>query len=195
MGLPKGGIVALENRERPALAGVNSSVALSLAAAATTQGLWTVVLGWPTLGLVAAENLGVNLGRLVMAEVNSAEETLVALDILVGPIELIIVNNLDLSTREHKHLISRLRSKGTTLISLNTSWKRLPDVILRASVLEWQGLGRGHGYLQRRRIRVQSVGRRGASQERCVEIWMPAVGGNTKTAKGSRSARHGLRVV
>lgn len=176
--LPKGWVVSLAAQAGSA----NSSLALALAAATTAQGSWVVALGWPSLGLVAAHNLGVNLNRLVLADVSSSEETLLALDTLVGSVELIMVNNLRLNGREHRHLTSRLRTRGTTLISVNTSWHTTPDITLWASTLSWEGLGNGHGHLRLRRVNIRSRGRRKASQERSVQVWLPGPEGKVESA-------------
>jgi hypothetical protein len=78
------------------------------------------------------------------------------------------------------------------LVERGSDWPQGGDLALTVGDVEWQGIGQGHGHLQRRRAEVRVSGRRSAGRDAECTLWLPADSGVVaataatvaKTAKG-----------
>lgn len=153
------------------------SVALSLTAAVTTGGGWAVAVGLPSLGLVAAAEMGVELRRLALVP-RPGDEWAVVAAALVDGFDLLMVRPPGrVRPVDARRLAARVRERGAVMLVVDApDWPESPD--LRLSVTGhrtvWEGLGSGHGCLTGRRTEVVSGGRRVGGRERRVEVWLPA---------------------
>jgi len=155
----------------PTTAQAPTSLMLALLAAASQSGSWCGVVGVPTLGAVAAAELGLALDRLALVPYPGAEwATVVAalldgLDIVVaappGPIAPAVAGRLAARARQH----------GSVLVAYG-SW-RGADVMLESVRGVWNGLGDGRGRLRSRELTIRSVGRGAAAAARQVSMWLP----------------------
>ena len=56
-------------------------------------------------------------------------------------------------------------------------WPLGGDLALSVGEVEWEGVGRGHGYLRGRRAQVRVSGRRAAGRVGECSLWLPAGSG------------------
>jgi hypothetical protein len=78
-----------------------------------------------------------------------------------------------------RRLAARARERRAVLVVLSRSrrWPEGPDVQLVVETGGWRGLESGHGHLRERHAEVLSTGRRGATREVRVALWLPASSG------------------
>src|SRR3984957_2299711 len=153
------------------------SLALSLVAAATVEGAWAAAVGLPSLGLLAAAELGVRLERLALVPVPRDRWPVVVAALLDGMDLLLLGLPGRARAADARRLIARAREQGTVLVVLeppgSPCWPEAPDLRLSVAAAAWDGLGCGHGYLRSRRMDVVVRGRRAAARERRVSMWLP----------------------
>ena len=77
-----------------------------------------------------------------------------------------------------RRLTARARERGTVVVLAGggavSAWPEGADLRLALTVPDWEGLGRGHGHLQRRRVHLEVTGRREAARPRAADLWLPA---------------------
>jgi len=135
----------------------------------------------------AAADLGVSLERTVfVADPTSGSrassqqaDAAAVLSALVDGVDVLllahhVVNSLSPSLL--RRLQTRVQSRGGILVVVNekiSSTSSLSaDVRLTATTEQWQGVGSGHGHLQRRRVLLQLDGRRRARTS-AHSVWLP----------------------
>ena len=177
----------------------STSLALALISAASAAGSWCAAVGLPSLGLVAAAELGIVLDRfpLVAAPASGREretrpsgreretrpsgrerETgwawVVAALLDACDVVLACPGSLPAGVRpsDARRLAVRARERGSVLV-VTGAWPEGADVRLQLSASRWEGLGRGHGRLTGRRVEVVAGGRGAAARERRVALWLP----------------------
>ena len=163
------------------------SCALAVLVAPTQTGSWAGVVGLPSCGVQAAADLGVCLERTVfVADPTSGSrassqqaDAAAVLSALVDGVDVLllahhVVNSLSPSLL--RRLQTRVQSRGGILAVVNekiSSTSSLSaDVRLTATTEQWQGVGSGHGHLQRRRVLLQLDGRRRARTS-AHSVWLP----------------------
>jgi hypothetical protein len=153
------------------------SVALSIAAGVTASGGWAVAVGLPSLGLVAAAEMGVELRRLALVP-HPGEQWAVVAAALVDGFDLLMLRPPGrVRPVDARRLAARVRERGTVLLVVDApDWPESSDLRLSLSRPRtgWEGLGAGYGCLTGRRMEVVSSGRRVGGRERRVEVWLPA---------------------
>ena len=158
------------------------SLALALAAAATAGGGWAAAVGLPSIGLVAATELGVDLERLALVPAPGQRWPGVVAALLDG-VDLLLLGLPDRArAADARRLAARARERGTVLVVVEAagsagSWPEAPDLRLQVVGAAWSGLGAGHGHLRARRVEVAVAGRRAAGRERRVGLWLPGPDG------------------
>jgi hypothetical protein len=156
--------------------GGSTSLALALVAAASQAGSWLAAVGLPSLGLVAAEEAGVALERLVLvaSPERAAWGSVVAA--LVDGFDLLLLHTGRGGVRptDARKLVARARERGTVLLQLGPGWEGEADVALRLTDARWFGLDDGYGHLDARRVTVEVTGRGAAARPRRHELWLPA---------------------
>jgi hypothetical protein len=164
-----------------------TSLALALASRATVMGSWLAVVGMAPIGIEAASELGVAIDRLVSVDANGcppgdwADRVAAAAD----GFELILTRPPARAERVIRKVRQRVQARGVVLLTVSSGVGDPgvgADVVLETLVTlqtvagGWEGLGRGHGHLRRRRVVVRTGGRRVPRQvER--ELWLPGVTG------------------
>lgn len=182
-GLRRGSTLAIDG---PAA----TSLALATAAAASQDGAWVAAVGFPSLGLLAAAELGVALERFVLVASpdttpgpdNETATWAAAVAALVDAFEVVLVQTTDrVRARDARRLAARSRERGAVLVQVgSTRWPEGADVTFEVTAASWEGLGQGHGYLQSRKVTVVGGGRREAARPRQVELWLPSVDGTVE---------------
>lgn len=160
-----------------------TSLSLALAAGPTRAGSWVACVGADEVGWAAAEELGVDLGRLVVVRPpeQAVPEVLAA---LVDAVDLVVWGSRPtLSHTTARRLHARARERGTALVvvdprrSARAGWPGAPDVELVVRDLGWSGIGAGWGHLRSRHVRVEAGGRRSPGPPRRVELLLPGPDG------------------
>ncbi len=139
------------------------SCALALMVAPTQAGSWAGVVGMPELGVAAATELGVVVSRTVFVSALADADAPNALSALVDGVDVVVLSRAitsSLSPSLARRLQTRVQSRGGVLVVVGSPGALSVDVQLTSTVHEWEGLGAGHGHLQRRRVSLQLDGRR-----------------------------------
>jgi len=214
-GLPRGATILLGSMQapetpfrpaadtsgsRPAQQGRVSgltSLLLLLLAGASSQGHWCAVAGLPELGLVAAVEMGADLGRLVLVPHPGSEGRWQSVVMtLLETVDLVcFAPDTPVRVTDARRLSARARERGSSLVvfdqpsppasakglgcsgqgrRLGARWPGPPD--LRCAVREsaWSGLEHGHGLLSARQLEAEVGGRGAASRPRRGRLRLPA---------------------
>lgn len=147
---------------------------MALIAAATRSG-WAAAVGIPSLGLVAAGELGVHLDRLALVPRPGERWAAVVAALVDGFDMLLLSPPVRVGMTDARRLSARTRERGAVLVVLASGsvWPVAPDLHLSVVSSEWNGLRAGSGYLRERRVEVACRGRRAASRERRKALWLP----------------------
>ena len=125
-------------------------------------------MGLPSLGLVAADELGVALERLVLVAAPERDAWGGVVAALVDGFDLVVLHagRTGVRTADARRLVARARERGAVLLQLGPGWPEGADVQLEVTRARWEGLDDGHGHLQARKVRVTGGGRGEAAQPR-----------------------------
>jgi hypothetical protein len=156
--------------------GGGTSLALALVAEASRAGSWTVAVGLPSLGLVAAAEAGVALERLVLV---AAPERAVwggVVAALVDGFDVLLLHAGRGGVRQvdARKLVARARERGAVLVQLGPGWEGEADLSLRIVEARWEGLDEGYGHLLTRRVTLEVTGRGAAARPRRAQLWLPS---------------------
>ncbi len=157
-----------------------TTLALALLAAATGAGSWCAAVGLPDPGVVAAAGLGLDLRRVVFVPHPGAGWAEAAGDLLSGVDAVLVRPPGRAGLTAARHLSARARDRQAALVVLLEGPGRWPlggDLALSVGEVEWEGVGRGHGYLRGRRAQVRVSGRRAAGRVGECSLWLPAGSG------------------
>ena len=172
-----------------------SSLALAVVAAASSLGSWCAAVGWPSLGVAAAAELGVALERFpLVAWPASLSEGPTIVAALLDAFDVVLVRapSRGLRLGDARRLSARARERGAVLVHVGSDVEGA-DVRLTTERPEWHGLGDGHGHLTGRTVDVVAGGRGAASRQRRVRVWLPAPdGGVTEAPEFASSNRIGV---
>lgn len=161
-------------------AGGGTTLALSLVAAASQAGSWCAVVGIPDLGAPAAEQLGVDLNRLVCVPCPGVQWAPAIADLIEGVDVVILRPPPHVKGALVGRLVARLRDRRAVLVVVDEGgrWPESYDVHLRVETARWVSIGPGEDCLRRRLATVSAGdGVRGA--------------GAAPSSSGSRPARPG----
>jgi hypothetical protein len=158
---PQGGL------KRGSTVAINGSLGLALhvIAGASQAGAWCTSVGLPSLGLVAAAEAGIDLARFPMVA-NPGDDWATVAAALLDAFDVVLLQAPKRGA--NRRLEARARERGAVLVVAG-DWPGA-DVRLAVARSEWEGLGDGHGHLQRHRIEVVATGRRAAARERRIEL-------------------------
>jgi hypothetical protein len=176
-GLRRGSTVAVGSSPG---AGGATSLALALVAQASQAGSWVAAVGVPSLGLVAADELGIALERLVLVAAPERADWGGVAAALIDGFDLVILHpgRGGLRSADARRLVARVRERGAVLVPLGPGWPAEADVTLQVTRTRWEGLDDdGHGHLRARKVRVVRTGRGEAAQPRRADLWLPAAAG------------------
>lgn len=154
------------------------SLMLGLLAAASHAGSWCGIVGVPSLGAEAAEEYGLDLGRLVLVPEPGPRWFAVA-SALAEVLPIVAVKpGARPRDGDISRLAARLRDRGTALLTLG-AWPGA-DALLSVSDPRWRGLGDGHGYLAGREVTVTASSRR-FPVPRSTRMLLPDAAGSAAT--------------
>lgn len=171
-----------------------TSLALAAVAEASADGAWVAAIGFPSLGLVAAIDMGIAIERFVLVAAPDptpgpdGEPTLwaTAVATLVDSFDVVLVHtDTTVRARDGRRLTARVRERDAVLVQVRSDpWPEGADVTLTvpADGVRWVGLGEGYGHLEGRRVTVVGGGRRDAARPRRAELWLPSPAGDVEAA-------------
>lgn len=177
--LPDGGL------QRGHVVGCDGPAAVSLAGAvvagAARAGSWVLLLGVPTIGLEALDELGVPLHRVVAVEAGTgptawAERLAAAAD----GFELILTVAPRGAERVERKVRQRVRARGAVVVSVGGGVLGC-DLAFTSGAPRWVGIGHGHGRLAAREVDVELTGRRVPKTVR-RRLWLPGPDGRIRAA-------------
>lgn len=149
-----------------------TSLALSLLAGPSAAGSWCAVVGADDLGLVAAAQVGADLGRLALVPSPGRQWPVVTAALLEGFDVVLLRPPATVSQAEARKLEARARERGSVLTVLSARWPGAADVRLEVSGGHWRGLDIGCGYLWGAEVEVTAGGRGAASRPRRARTWL-----------------------
>ena len=153
------------------------TLALSLVSAASGSGRWVSVVGVPSLGPVAAAQLGVQLERLVLVP-GPLQQWAAVTAALLESMDVVVVRPPGrVRPVEARRLAARTRERGAILVVLGPGWPEGVDLSLTVTRAAWEGLEDGHGLLRGRRAEVAVSGRRAGGGDRRGWLWLPGPDG------------------
>jgi hypothetical protein len=170
--------------------GGSTSLALALVAAASQAGSWTAAVGLPSLGLVAADEAGVALERLVLVAPPERATWGGVVAALVDGFDVLLLHATRGGVRQvdARKLVARARERGTVLVQLGSGWEAEADLALRIVEARWEGLDDGYGHLAARRVVLEATGRGAAARPRRAELWLPAADAPVAVVEPERQA-------
>ena len=151
------------------------SLLLALLAAASGAGSWCALVGVPDLSGEAAHSHSLDLRRLAVVPHPGERWATVAAALLDG-VDVVVLRPppaTPVRPGEARRLAARARTLSRVLVVLGPGWPEPPDLSLEVTASAWEGLGRGYGHLDRRRVEVEARGRRGATRPRRAVVWFP----------------------
>lgn len=172
---------------------VSGSVSLlfALLSAASADGAWCALVGFPRLSAESAREYGIDLTRLALVPTPGAGWTTVvgalldAVDIVCARTPRGVGGRTALPPADIRRLAARARSKDAVLVPYvdGTEWPGA-DVRLQAvsPVGAWSGIGAGTGRLRARQVQVSAGGRGPATRPKSISLWLPADGGGISEA-------------
>jgi hypothetical protein len=163
----------------------SSSLLLALLAEATAAGSWAAVVGLPSLGLAAAAEYGVDVGRLALVPRPGADLPAVLAALLDG-VDLVVASTSTIQPAVARRLSARARHRGAVLLAFG-AWPGA-DVELSCRLEPWSGLEDGYGHLRQRRALVRVRGRGAAARPVSAQLWLPGRDGSLRSAAAPRLA-------
>ncbi|MFF0815546.1 hypothetical protein ACFYVR_10395 [Rhodococcus sp. NPDC003318] len=170
-GLPRGSVVTVTG---------SGSLLVGLLAAVTGSGGHAAVIGHPRLGLLAAAEMGADLGRLAMIP-NPGPDPVEVAAVLLDGLDLVVLGlgGLAVPPSRARAVVARARSKGATLVVTGGRWSGA-EIRLDATVRGYDGLGdggvgdsatgRGCARLRGLRLAVGAEGRAFRRRTACVDL-------------------------
>jgi hypothetical protein len=160
-----------------------TTLALALTGAASVAGSWTAVVGAPSLGLVAALELGIAPERLLVVPEPPRESWATVVATLIDAVDLVLLRSTRVAPGEARRLLARAREREAVVVALpGTPWPG-SDVRLTIERSSWTGpCELGAGRLVARRAQVVTSGRGISACERRAELWLPDPDGRVELA-------------
>jgi hypothetical protein len=196
--LPEGGLRRGSTLTLAAGGGAGcTSLALALIMPVTQSGSWVAAVGLPSLGLVAAVQLGASLDRLALVPAAGASWPVVVAALLESVDVVLLVPSGRVQPSDARRLSAKARERGAVLVVLQPAgapsarWPEAADLHLTVGDAHWEGLGHGSGHLRSRVLDVVSSGRRAASRPRIWRVTLPGPDGQVGLAPVSAGADAG----
>lgn len=179
-GLRRGSVVSVTG---------STSLALALLAGASAAGSWCAAVGLPSLGVVAAAEMGIALDRFpLVAAPSQPDEWAWAVAALIDAVDVVLARPPGPVREAHaRRLAAKVRERSAVMVLTGGSWPGA-DVRLAVTGAAWEGVGQGDGRLRARRVDVVGAGRGAAGREKRVALWLPGPDGAVATAAATTSS-------
>ncbi|UUV32070.1 hypothetical protein NQK81_01095 [Amycolatopsis roodepoortensis] len=156
----------------------STSLLLGLLAEASRTGSWAGVIGMPSLGVAAAAECGVELGRLVLVP-RPGNDVAAVIGAVMDGVDLVVVGPAAcraMSAPMAQRLSRRARNRGAVLLATG-EWSGA-DLTLRCELGTWAGGSQdGRGRLDYRDTVVHRTGKTTAGGGRPVSVRLPGPNG------------------
>jgi hypothetical protein len=161
------------------------SLLLALLGAASADGAWCALVGFPRISAESACEYGIDLTRLAIVPASElpASGWTTAVGALLDAVDIVAARppsaRRGLAPADIRRLAARTRSKDAVLmpyVAGEAGWPAA-DVRLHAACGIWSGIGPGTGRLRARRVEVSAGGKGPAARPRAATLWLPADGG------------------
>jgi hypothetical protein len=160
----------------------STSLLLALLARPSQEGSWCGVVGMPELGAEAAEQVGVDLSRIVLIP-DPGPRWLAVTATIADVLPVVAVRpGGRVVPGEVSRLSARLRERGGVLL-VQGVWPQA-EASIAVDRSEWSGVGDGHGFLRRRVLTVSVTSRRQAVPRR-ARLVLPDETGGLSTMPGA----------
>jgi hypothetical protein len=159
------------------------SLLLALLGAASADGAWCALVGFPRISAEAAHEYGIELSRLAIVPAPGAGWT-IAVGALLDAVDIVAARPARVVPGDMRRLAARARSRDAVLMPFLAGADSWPgaDVRLSARSGPWSGIGAGTGRLQAREVSISAEGRGAAARPRSATLWLPAPGGGIEPA-------------
>ncbi len=189
-GLRRGSVVGVDGPAAP-------SLAMVLVAVVAGGAGWVAVVDGADLGLAAAGELGVDLGRCVLVD-PPADRQAEALMVLVDAVDVVLVG-APRSRPIPPRVRARCRERGVVLVGIGgngagTGGAGLgpTDLALVTGDAAWVGPADGAGRLTARRVTMSATGWGVLAPGRSVPAWLPGPTGGLTPAEVPRPVTSGV---
>jgi hypothetical protein len=179
--LPAGGVLAVQG---------STSLLLGLLAAPSREGAWTALVGAPAVGLLAAADAGMALGRTVVVPAPGPDAPLALAALLDGMDVVVVGPDAALTEADRRRLTVRARQRDAVLVP-TVRWPGA-HVTLDARGGSWSGADAGAGWLRRRTLRVLRTGRGVAARPVEIDVEVPLTASEAAAGQQPRRAPGGL---
>lgn len=146
-----------------------TALALALGAAASQAGSWVGMVGAPSLGLLAAAELGLAPERLLVVADPPVQSWARVVAALLDAVDIVYAWSTNAGAADARRLLARAREREALLIPLGARWPLAADVRLSVAAPEWVVDGR----LVARRLTVVASGKGVYARERTTTLWLP----------------------
>lgn len=153
------------------------SLGMALMARVSAEGGWCGVVGLPSLGCLAASELGVRTDRLALVPQPGPAWAEVTAALLSGLDAVLVQPAGPVPGQLARRLAARARQYRCTVFTLGQVWEG-SDVRVAAVDQEWFGLGPGAGRLHSRMVRMIASTRPGSQ----LDLWLPGQDGEIRLA-------------
>jgi hypothetical protein len=161
-------------------AGDLSMLSMALAAGSVASGAWCAAAGIAEFGVVAAADAGLDPARLLLVPELGPNWPQVVASLLDGCDLVLLRPPAQPSAHIRRRLEAAVRRYGAVLLVAG-SWEGA-QVRLRVTSRAWVGVGKGHGRLRGRRVRVVADGRGEWSRAQARWLWLPGPDGTVSQA-------------
>lgn len=161
-GLPAGTVLAVRG---------STTLLLALLAEASRSGSWVALVGAPAVGMLAAADAGIALGRTVLVPAPGPDAPAAVAALLDGMDVVVVGPGATLLDADRRRLAARARERGAVLVA-QAAWPGA-HVTLDARGGTWSGVDHGAGWLRRRTLRVRRAGRGAAARPVEIEVDVP----------------------
>jgi hypothetical protein len=161
------------------------SLLLALLGAASANGAWCALVGFPRISAEASGEYGIDLAKLALVPA-PGEGWTTAVGALLDALDIVAVRpprGRGVTPSDIRRLAARARSKDAVLMPYvtDTAWPGA-DVRLHAREGVWTGIGTGTGRLRARQVEVAVGGRGQAARQTSTTLWLPAENGGVEQA-------------
>ncbi len=139
----------------------STSLLLAMVSQASAAGSWVAVVGFPSIGVLAAHQIGVVLDRVVLVP-EAGPDAPQVLAALIDGMDAVLAGDVALGEGDRRRLSARARERGVVLLS-TMPWPGAQTVVT-AQRSHWSGVGRGEGRLRDRVLMVNRSGRGSAAR-------------------------------
>jgi hypothetical protein len=167
-----------------------TSLLLALLSAASAAGSWCAVVGMPTMGFVAAAEIGIALDRLALVPKPGPDWPNVVAALIDGFDIVVIAGGAGIAASVCARMAARARKRGSVLVAFGSGWDNA-EVTLSLTESRWSGPGEAAS----RTVSVSARGRGAAERPRKTAALLPDESGGLATAALSSVVPVGARDV